>query len=67
MSEIGWLIEGDGVYWNGRGVTQGDFTKDPSGAIRFLRKHDAECIKYWLLSEFKIGLRITEHSWVFPE
>ena len=62
--EIGWLIEGDGNYWDGKYVTSQGFTRKVDEACRFARFEDAEIVKHWLLQQHSFALRTTQHVWV---
>lgn len=57
--EFGWLIEGDGNYWDARGIKS--FTTDVNEAVRFARFEDAERVKHWILQEWAFALRTTQH------
>lgn len=60
-----WVIEGDRCYWDGRGVEQHNFG-DIHHAVRFADEASASVVKYWLLTAFKVGLRVTSHAWIDP-
>lgn len=64
QTQFAWIIEGDGVYWDGHHADARGFTTDPNKAIRFTRKEDANIVKYRLLEQFAFALRVTEHGWL---
>jgi hypothetical protein len=61
--EIGWLIEGDGNYWDGKYADNRGFTRKVEDACRFARFEDAETVKHWLLQQYSFALRTTQHMW----
>lgn len=61
-----WVIEGADCYWDGHGVEQHNFTRDIGSAVKFASEDSATCVKCWLLTEFRVGLRITQHAWMYP-
>lgn len=62
--QVAWVIEADGAYWDGRHASAAGFDADPNNAVRFVRREDAERVKYWLLKDYAFALRTTEHVWM---
>lgn len=67
QTEFAWLIEGDGVYWDGHHADRRGFISDVNKAIRFARREDADVVKYHLLEAFSFALKVTEHGWINGE
>lgn len=63
--ELGWLIEtGDHKYWNGKYANTDGFTHDANDAVRFARFEDSERIIYWLMQQYSVFLRSSQHMWI---
>jgi hypothetical protein len=63
LTEFAWLIEADGAYWNGKFPDRRGFTTDVNDAVRFVRREDAEVLKWWILETWAFALRTVRHSW----
>jgi hypothetical protein len=62
--QLAWLIEGDGCYWDGKNLGARGFTRNVNDALQFVRKQDADVIRYHLMEAASFALRTTQHAWV---
>lgn len=62
-TELAWLIEADGSYWDGHFADRRGFVADVNKAVRFVRHEDAEAVKWWILQNWAFALRTTQHAW----
>jgi hypothetical protein len=67
LYEYAWVIEGDGVYWDGHFADSRGFTRKIEDAVRFVRQEDADVVKHWLLQFAAFALRTTKHGWTNGE
>lgn len=61
--ECAWLIEADGLYFDGHFPDSRGFVRDVNLALRFSRFEDAEAVKHWILQPHAFALRTTKHCW----
>ena len=66
LSDVFWIIEGNGTYWSGRGIH--NFERTWEDAVHFKRCQDAERVLYWLLpKEYQQTCRAVEHMMIPQE
>jgi hypothetical protein len=63
LIELAWLIEADGSYWTGTHPDRRGFNADVNKAVRFVRREDAEKLKWWILEQWAFALRTVQHGW----
>lgn len=66
-TECAWLIEGDGLYFDGHHPDSRGFTREVNNALRFARFEDGETVKHWILQPHAFALRTTKHCWINGE